>query len=93
LYGGTNGFRFFDNILRYDIENKKWTLMTQQPESIKLSNFLKDGRIASSACQVGNTYGVIFGGCSADMDAGDFLVLNFTYIHKDELFSEITEIM
>jgi hypothetical protein len=42
---------------------------------------------------VGNTYGVIFGGCSADMDAGDFLVLNFTYIHKDELFSEITEIM
>lgn len=50
LYGGTNGFRFFDNILRYDIENKKWTLMTNLPESIKLSNFLKDGRIASSAC-------------------------------------------
>jgi hypothetical protein len=28
LYGGTNGYRFFDNIVRYEIENKKWTLMT-----------------------------------------------------------------
>jgi hypothetical protein len=29
LYGGTNGFRFFDSILRYEISIKKWTLMTQ----------------------------------------------------------------
>ena len=31
IYGGTNGYRFFDSILRYDIEDKQWTLMTQQP--------------------------------------------------------------
>jgi hypothetical protein len=29
IYGGTNGLRFFDSIIRYDIENKKWTLMTK----------------------------------------------------------------
>ena len=28
VYGGTNGYRFFDSILRYDIEEKEWTLMT-----------------------------------------------------------------
>lgn len=26
-YGGTNGFRFFDSILRYEIDAKEWTLM------------------------------------------------------------------
>jgi hypothetical protein len=29
VYGGTNGFRFFDNILRYAISEQKWTLMTK----------------------------------------------------------------
>jgi hypothetical protein len=28
LYGGTNGLRFFDSIVRYEISTKKWTLMT-----------------------------------------------------------------
>ena len=28
LYGGTNGLRFFDSLLRYSLEDKKWTLMT-----------------------------------------------------------------
>lgn len=50
LYGGTNGFRFFDSILRYSIEEKKWTLMTRQPQILQGSSFLQDGRIASSAC-------------------------------------------
>jgi len=31
VYGGTNGLRFFDSIMRYDIEKKEWTLMTKQP--------------------------------------------------------------
>jgi hypothetical protein len=31
LYGGTNGYRFFDSILRYSIEKKQWTLMTKLP--------------------------------------------------------------
>ena len=29
VYGGTNGLRFFDSILRYEIETKEWTLMTK----------------------------------------------------------------
>ena len=28
VYGGTNGLRFFDSILRYGIEAREWTLMT-----------------------------------------------------------------
>lgn len=50
LYGGTNGFRFFDNILRYSITDQKWTLLTKQPEGLQGHPFLQDGRIASSAC-------------------------------------------
>ena len=46
LYGGTNGLRFFDNVIRYDIKKKEWRLMTVQPESCKGSSFFKDGRMA-----------------------------------------------
>lgn len=34
LYGGTNGLRFFDSILRFDLEFKLWTLMTKQPDEL-----------------------------------------------------------
>ena len=34
LYGGTNGLRFFDSILRCDLDLKMWTLMTKQPEEL-----------------------------------------------------------
>jgi hypothetical protein len=27
IYGGTNGLRFFDNIIRYDIAAKEWRMM------------------------------------------------------------------
>lgn len=46
IYGGTNGLRFFDNVIRYDIEKKEWTLLTKYPESQKKSGFFKDGRFA-----------------------------------------------
>lgn len=29
MYGGTNGLRFFDSIVRYNIADKKWMLMTK----------------------------------------------------------------
>lgn len=48
IYGGTNGLRFFDSILRYDIAKKEWTLMTKQPEELQGSNFFSNGRIATS---------------------------------------------
>jgi hypothetical protein len=50
VYGGTNGYRFFDSLMRYDIENKKWTLMMKYPECFKGSTFFTDGRIASASC-------------------------------------------
>jgi hypothetical protein len=40
LYGGTNGFKFFDNIVRYDIQEKRAMLMTKYPDQIAGSNFL-----------------------------------------------------
>ena len=33
IYGGTNGLKFFDNVIRYDIEKKEWRLLTKYPES------------------------------------------------------------
>jgi hypothetical protein len=40
LYGGTNGFRFFDNILRYSTADQRWMLMTKQPEGLQGHPFL-----------------------------------------------------
>jgi N-acetylneuraminic acid mutarotase len=39
MYGGTNGLRFFDSVIRYSIPDKKWTLMTKQPKHCKSSRF------------------------------------------------------
>lgn len=33
IYGGTNGLKFFDNVIRYDISAKKWTMLAVLPES------------------------------------------------------------
>lgn len=33
IYGGTNGLKFFDSVIRYDIEKKEWKLLTKYPES------------------------------------------------------------
>jgi len=46
IYGGTNGMRFFDNVIRYDIEKKEWTLMTKYPKGQESSGYFKDGRFA-----------------------------------------------
>jgi hypothetical protein len=92
VYGGTNGFRFFDNLLRYSFADKKWTLMTKQPDSLKGSPFLADGRIA---CSIGQTdsYALVFGGCSAAQDEGGFMLLPFEHFREDANFNEINEIM
>jgi len=47
VYGGTNGLRFFDSIMRYDTQTREWTLMTKQPSELVSSPFFSDGRIAS----------------------------------------------
>ena len=93
VYGGTNGYRFFDNILRYEIDAKRWTLMTRQPDILKGCSYLQDGRIACSACQVDGNYAVIFGGCSAAQDCEEFMLLPYVHMRDSENFSEINEIM
>lgn len=93
MYGGTNGYRFFDNIVRYSIAEQKWTLMTRQPKVLQGCSFLQDGRIASSACQVDGNYAVVFGGCSAAEDGSEFMMLPFVHLRDDDNFNEINEIM
>jgi len=50
VYGGTNGYRFFDSLMRYDIAKQKWELMMKYPDCFQGSTFFTDGRIASSSC-------------------------------------------
>ena len=91
VYGGTNGYRFFDSFLRYDIAEKKWTLLTKTvPE---MSAWCSEGRIASSCSQKDNDFALIFGGSSAADDHNNLLVLDFDLVRDSSNFSEITEIM
>lgn len=92
VYGGTNGLRFFDAILRYEIATKDWTLMTTQPNDLANSPFFSDGRIAASSDQFGNGFGLFFGGCSAERDCNDIMVVSFNHIRESSNFSQINEI-
>ena len=92
VYGGFNGLRFFDSILRYDIAEKKWTLMLKQPSHCKDSRFFRFGRISSSSLCLPDVL-VLFGGSSFDQDNNDFLVLPLSHLRDDANFSEINEIM
>lgn len=92
LYGGTNGLRFFDSILRYDISTKDWTLMTKQPSDLVNSPFFSDGRIAACSDQFGNGFGLFFGGCSSERDCNDIMVVSFSHIRDPANFSVINEI-
>ena len=92
VYGGTNGLRFFDSILRYEIETKEWNLMTSQPSDLVNSPFFSDGRIAACSDQFSNGFGLFFGGCSAERDCNDIMVVSFGHVRDDASFSAITEI-
>ncbi len=93
VYGGTNGGRFFDSVLRYDMDAEKWTLMTKQPENCKKSKFFQDGRISCASVLVSNELWVIFGGSALEKDYNDFLIIPVSHLMDDINFSEITEIM
>ena len=34
LYGGTNGLTFYNSVIRYDIKNKKFMIMTKWPANV-----------------------------------------------------------
>ena len=92
VYGGTNGLRFFDSVLRYSIPEKKWTLMTKQPKHCEMSRFFQEGRISCASCVTEDMF-IIFGGSSVEKDCNDFLVLPLAHLRDDANFSEINEIM
>jgi len=92
LYGGSNGMRFFDSILRYEIATREWTLMTKQPVDLISSSFFSDGRIAACGDQFGNGFGLFFGGCSNERDCNDIMVVSFNHIRESTNFSVINEI-
>ena len=75
LYGGTNGLRFFDSIVRHSISSKKWTLMTKVPPNCKGSRFFQEGRISSASLTVGEEILIIFGGSSIEKECNDFLII------------------
>ena len=66
IYGGTNGLRFFDNVIRYDIAAKEWRMMQKYPETQQSSPFFKEGRFACSFAtgpeQDGDQIWLLFGG-------------------------------
>lgn len=92
-YGGCNGLRFFDSILRYSLEDKKWTLMTKQPANAKGSRFFQDGRISLSSTICLPDLLVFFGGTSVEKECNDWLILPIEHLRDDKNFSEINEIM
>jgi hypothetical protein len=93
MYGGTNGLRFFDSILKYTFAEKKWTLMTGQPKHCKSSRFFQDGRISASSVLCLPDLLVLFGGSSIDKECNDWLILPLAHLREDSNFSEINEIM
>jgi len=92
IYGGTNGLRFFDNVIRYDIEKKEWRMLQKYPETQKDSPFFKDGRFAGASAVGADTW-LLFGGSSVDKDCNDFLVIKKEHLVEDSNFMVITEIM
>lgn len=70
IYGGTNGLRFFDNVIRYDIEKKEWKLLQKYPATQKNSGFFKDGRFAMTSAlspsENDDQIWVLFGGSTQD---------------------------
>ena len=92
VYGGTNYMTFFDAVLKFNSEEKKWTMLNKFPRSAKDSKFLKDGRISSASARSDKVI-VLFGGCSPTTFYDDFMVLSIEHLKNDQNFSEITQIM
>ena len=92
MYGGTNGLRFFDSIVRYSISDKRWMLMTRQPKHCKNSRFFQDGRFSCSSLQLCDML-IFFGGSCFEKECNDFLIIPLDHIRDDANFSEINEIM
>jgi hypothetical protein len=93
MYGGTNGLRFFDSILKYTFADKKWTLMTGQPKNCKSSRFFQDGRISAASVLCLPDLLIFFGGSSIDKECNDWLILPISHLRDAQNFSEINEIM
>ena len=93
IYGGTNGLKFFDSVIRYDLEKKEWRLMTKYPPTQQDSSYFKDGRFALVSAVAPNGTWVLFGGCSDTQDCNDFLVIRKEHLVNGLNFSVIQQII
>lgn len=96
IYGGTNGLKIFDAVIRFDLDTKEMSLMAKEPASQKGSAFFKDGRLATVSAYSHDgedPVWLLFGGGSATEDYSDFLVLRKSHLMNEANFSTITEIM
>ena len=106
LYGGTNGLRFFDSLIRYDLEKKQSLLMVHPPSHLSSSPLLKHGRISCSmvntqehsvesddASKEREDFIVLFGGSSIEREHNEVDVIPVEFVREDKNFAEINEIM
>ena len=72
--------------------------MSKYPNTVKGSNFFKDGRLSTvsalgSVQEDGDQLWVLFGGCSDTQDCNEFLVLHKKDLLNDDNFIVVNEIM
>jgi len=65
--------KFFDAILRFDLETK--TSLTYADMSQSSSDFFKMGRLATAIDNANDEIIVLFGGCDLEKDRNDILVI------------------
>lgn len=96
LYGGTNGQTLFNSVIRYDIKQKRFMIMSKWPGGAA-PKFQNDGRIALVSAvgpvEDGDQIWVLFGGCSDTEDCNDFLVLRKKHLIDDSNFQEFNVII
>lgn len=83
-YGGTNGMKFFDTIMRFDLETKSCLMYTNSKHAV--SDFFKMGRLASTIENALDEIVVLFGGCNLEKDCNDVLVIKVEDLINDQHF-------
>lgn len=101
IYGGTNGLRFFDSVVRFDLTNKKCLMMTKYPKNVNKQNgsmdFFSHGRISTSMVTTENIGDngliLVFGGNSIERDHNEILIIPIEHALNSSNFEEINIIM
>lgn len=94
VYGGTNGARFFDSILKMNLETKEWTMLRSfDGDETGNREFFQSPRIASMMAQADEEVLVLFGGSGYEKDFNDVLVIKGEDLKQESNYATVTEIM